>query len=26
LRDKYLAGGTGTYKRESGGDVWTKKP
>jgi len=23
LRRKYIAGGMGTYTRESGGDVWT---
>jgi len=26
LKDKYLAGGIGTYKRASGGEVWTKQP
>jgi len=25
LRDKYLAGGIGTYTRENGGSTWTKK-
>jgi len=25
LRDKYLAGGTGTYTRPSGGETWTKR-
>jgi hypothetical protein len=25
LRDKYLAGGIGTYTRASGGDIWTKQ-
>jgi hypothetical protein len=25
LRTKYLAGGIGTYKRASGGEVWTKQ-
>jgi len=25
LRDKYLAGGIGTYTRTSGGDTWTKQ-
>jgi len=26
LRDKYLAGGKGTYTKASGGTVWTKQP
>jgi len=26
LRDKYLAGGIGTYVRASGSDTWTKQP
>jgi len=25
LRDKYLAGGIGTYTRASGGTTWTKQ-
>jgi hypothetical protein len=25
LLDKYLAGGIGTYTRESGGGTWTKQ-
>jgi len=25
LRDKYLAGGIGTYTRASGSETWTKK-
>jgi len=26
LRDKYLAGGVGTYTRANGGETWTKQP
>jgi len=25
LRDKYLAGGPGTYTRQSGSETWTKQ-
>jgi len=26
LREKYYAGGIGTYTRAYGGDTWTKQP